>query len=327
MAPGSNFLSPYLEEHPVDFIGPQILGALVQAVEVGILTNQAVYFFSGVAQERRWILVTVSLALMISTIQTCMSFYSIWRLTVHNFGNWAAVVVLFWTDKTQLILNGLASAPVQCYFIWRCWVITEKRLYVLIPLLAILVASITSMVVITIELFNIDTETVTVHPHLPYAFVLSYVFSALLDIALTVIMLSYLIKARKYTVSKHTNHLVLRLMRTACEAAIPPCICAIAVMCAYVTSSEENFWDIFVQIIMGKVYCICFLAVLNGRDQLRSMPETSFHTSSPIPGFAQTGTMHSAILVQMSPLRREHDGKDSLLDGQLRRASTSYSTD
>lgn len=74
------------------------------------------------------------------------------------------------------------------------------------------------------------------------------------------------------------------------EAALPPCLCAIAACVVYITMRSENLWDVFLQSIIGKLYVISLFVILNGRHDLKREPP-HHSQSAGIARFWASGAM------------------------------------
>ncbi|ETW85086.1 hypothetical protein HETIRDRAFT_448320 [Heterobasidion irregulare TC 32-1] len=110
---------------------------------------------------------------------------------------------------------------------------------------------------------------------------------AFLDVAVTGILLTFLLRSRADIYSKRFRRVVTRLMIVAWEAAIPPCACAVTALVTYFTLVNVNYWDLTFQAILGKLYVISLFVTLNGRadiDAQRSHFPTFSNIISPTTG-------------------------------------------
>ncbi|KLO13106.1 hypothetical protein SCHPADRAFT_383380 [Schizopora paradoxa] len=266
----ANFTPGYVMKHPDDFLGPIVAGAIIQAIELGIIVNQALQFFSRIAagkKESRYVVATAIITLMIMMLQTSLIFSNLYRVVVKNFGNWVTVINVNWMFKVDPLLMGLMAAPVQAFYVRRCWLVVGKKWFVLLPLSCLLGGAVISLLCVTGYVFTMSQAKIILHPDqkLPSYFILFYVFSVSLDLSVTGIMLWYMLQAKAVAISKRTIEILRRLTFTMWEAVIPPSICAIIAMCLFLTRGENDFWEVFVQGGIGKLYIISFFTVLNGR--------------------------------------------------------------
>ncbi|TDL18937.1 hypothetical protein BD410DRAFT_792733 [Rickenella mellea] len=265
-----------VKAHPSDFVGPNIAGALVQALETGVLINQSIRFWSRSSNEHPMIKALVVFVSVASLFQTGLGFYNTWRVCVFGFGNYIRVLDLAWEDRIQPGLACTMAGPVQAFLIWRCWSAMRRRWFILLPLASLLIASIVMNIIITVQVFDINWEIViALGEHLPYQFISAFVISAFLDIVLTSLMLWFLISAKSQVVSRRFDAIIGRLLIMLWEAAVPPCACAIVGCLTYIYMSQRNFWDVFCQSILGKLYVISLFVILNGRAELRHYPVAS----------------------------------------------------
>lgn len=169
------------------------------------------------------------------------------------------------------------GAPVQAFLIWRCWTLTNRRWSVLVFLSLILLASIISSIIVTVETFQIQFTVLTAAtpvPALPLnvEFILSLTSSAVLDVAVTGILLIYLARSRPSVISSRFRMIMRRLTILVWEAAVPPCACAIVTTVTYATLVNYNYWDLAFQAVLGKLYVISLFVTLNGRAELANAP-------------------------------------------------------
>ncbi|KLO13103.1 hypothetical protein SCHPADRAFT_940674 [Schizopora paradoxa] len=289
----ANFTPGYVMKHPNDFLGPVVASAIIQGIELGIIVNQALQFFSRIAmgkKETRYVKITAVATIVIMMFQTSLAFENLYRVTVKHFGDWVAVINVNWVFKIDPLLMGLMAAPVQAFFIRRCWLVMGKKWYILAPLSFLLLANIVSLVTVTVYVFTLTQAKIILNPpkHLPYycanikephAVILFYVFSVSLDLSVTGIMLWYIIQARSIAISRRTTEILSRLTFTLWEAVIPPSVCAIIGMAVFLTRGNHDFWEIFVQGCVGKLYVISLFTVLNGRPTTLGA-ELPTHSSS-----------------------------------------------
>lgn len=122
-----------------NYIGPNVLSALIQALEMGIIINQAITFIghtmvykplrpghsspgtksrqslqrSGPAVrigERGIVKCVAIFALIVSIFETAASFLASWNSVVVNFGNWSQAINVQWQAKIQSIIVSINSS-------------------------------------------------------------------------------------------------------------------------------------------------------------------------------------------------------------------------
>ncbi|KAM5542063.1 hypothetical protein V8D89_004373 [Ganoderma adspersum] len=274
-----------LEAHPGLYIGPALVSLTLESIQTGIVINQSLTFWERAERELGVVRAVVSFVTSIAFIQTSFSFYTSWRTFVENFGNWYSSVDFVWADKIQSTLTVSMAAPVQAFLIWRCWTLINRNRYVLATLLLLLLTSTIAGITVTVETFQSHFGIVQVNegplPKVPIniTFVLSLTSSALLDVLVTGILLTYLARSKQHVTSSRFRRIMRRLTVLIWEAALPPCICAILTVVTYLTLVNENYWDLTFQAILGKLYVISLFVTLNGRADLQGGPMTGFSTN------------------------------------------------
>ncbi|KDQ57112.1 hypothetical protein JAAARDRAFT_35714 [Jaapia argillacea MUCL 33604] len=272
----SGFSIPLIQSHPESFIGPGVAGVFVQAFQTGVLVNQSIKFWSRSHQEPVSLRILVAFVSAAAFFQTALAFYTTWQIIVLNFGNWIAPVDPRWPDRLQTVINVSMASPVQSFLIWRCWAMTSRRWVIIVPLIATLVASVVVSIVTTAQVFQVDFTQYLQPQNGPapkiqvdVSFVLSLILPAALDVAVTSILLIYLLRSRSSVYTARFRRIFTQLITISWEAAVPPCACAMATVITYFVLVDTNFWDLFFQQILGKLYVISLFVTLNGRAHLK----------------------------------------------------------
>ncbi|GBE82862.1 hypothetical protein SCP_0412490 [Sparassis crispa] len=261
------------------YLGPKLMGVLVEAILTGMMINQSVTFWDKAERGRFTLQALVGVVTIIALFQTGISFYSIWQACVTNFGDWVATIAFTWCEKSQSLITNSLAVPVQAFLIWRCWMLLSRRWYVLVPLTLMLLASIITSIIVTVQTFSIPDSwwyiPTPAPPEVPISsvFILSLASSAVLDVAVTGILLTYLARAKPTIISSRFRRVMKRLTILVWEAAIPPCVCAIVTVILYSTQASDNYWDLGFQAVLGKLYVVSLFVTLNGRASLHELPD------------------------------------------------------
>ncbi|KAL5511941.1 hypothetical protein ACEPAH_5160 [Sanghuangporus vaninii] len=288
----SNFLPENVRGHPEHFVGPYVAGVIVQSLESGILIGQSVRFWTRAHSEPLIIKSLVAFVSFFALFQTFIAIYNTWRVVVLSFGDVVTVVDLGWADRIQPALNCVMAAPFQAFLIWRCWNmyaagpakavdyfgqfsetvtnIKTKASFLIdqqTPLVSVLLANVVMNIYITINIFYISSTTQLLNGP-PDSYITAFVLTAVLDIMITALMMWFLLRVKSQVISRHLARVIVRLHRMVWEAAVPPCACAIVACAVYITMSQDNLWDVFLQSILGKLYVISLFVILNGRADL-----------------------------------------------------------
>ncbi|KAI0628850.1 hypothetical protein C8Q77DRAFT_343337 [Trametes polyzona] len=277
-----------LEAHPGRYLGPMLVSLTLEAIQAGVIINQAITFWERAERERNVVRLLVSLVLIVAFFQTSLRFYAAWRVFVTDFGDWIQSVLFIWADKMQSTTTVLMATPVQGFLIWRCWTLFNKNFAVLCTLTALLLAQVVSSTIVTIQTFQIRFGVVPQAevdagplPKVPISptFVLSLSCSAVLDVLVTGILLAFLARSKQNVTSSRFRRILRRLTVLIWEAALPPCVCAVLTVLTYLTLVDKNYWDLTFQAILGKLYVISLFVTLNGRADLQDGPVPGFSTN------------------------------------------------
>ncbi|KDQ57278.1 hypothetical protein JAAARDRAFT_58743 [Jaapia argillacea MUCL 33604] len=258
-----------LKDHPGLFIGPSVFGLLAQALQMGVLVDQSAEFWYRADNETTIVKLIVAFVSMVAIFQTSASFYSVWHSCI-------TMVSMTWVEKMTNIINLWMAGPVQAFWIWRCWMLTGKSLFTIIPLVSLLLGSVATSVVVTHGVFDFNFSSPGSErgpsPTLP----------VLLDLSLTSILLVVLLRSHSYIFSRRFRKTFRRLVIISWEAGVPPCACGVATLVTYIICRNTSFWNLFTQAILGKLYVMSLFITLNGRADLRdARSNTPFAIQAP----------------------------------------------
>ncbi|EMD34273.1 hypothetical protein CERSUDRAFT_86389 [Gelatoporia subvermispora B] len=265
----------HFESNPDLYIGPSIASLFIEAIETGILINQSFTFWERVDRERAIVRLLVAWVTCMAFVQTGFSFYSVWRTFVLNFGNWLLAEDFSWADRIQSTMTVSMASPVKALLIWRCWTLIHKNWFILVSLSLFLVTATISSILVTVETvgfrFILITDPTVAPPKIPPdpRFILALVSSAVLDVAVTGILLTFLSRSKQHVLTSRVRRILKRLTILIWEAALPPCVCAIMTTITYLALVNNNYWDLTFQAILGKLYVISLFVTLNGRSELQ----------------------------------------------------------
>jgi len=152
-----------------------------------------------------------------------------------------------------------------------------RKWIVAVVLGTLLLTSVVSSFIGTVDGFEYQFESIwlgyngtngTPPPPPAYPFILMLICAAVLDIAITTILLIYLSRARSQIFSKRFLKTVGGIDKMIWESAVPPCLCAIVTVVVYLILGRTNYWDLMFHAVLGKLYVISLFTTLNGRAEL-----------------------------------------------------------
>jgi len=269
---------PQIELLGAAFLGPYALATFIGALEMGVVITCFMRFLARSEKERMPIKLLVYFVTFVAALQTGTTFAAWWKISVQDFGNWSGAAVPGWPQKIHSSLTTLLAAPIQSFLIWRCWhlLTLRRRWLVAVPLVLLVIGSLIATIYVTVILFLLqfqskDTLSLSLHTFFT-CFVLSLAFSAVIDIVVTSILLSFLIRSRSSIYTRRFRKVLSQLITITWESAVPPCACAIAALIATVVGAPfVSYWAVMLQTLLGKLYLISLFVTLEGRAKLASV--------------------------------------------------------
>ncbi|KDQ53517.1 hypothetical protein JAAARDRAFT_427087 [Jaapia argillacea MUCL 33604] len=294
-----------IQAHPWAYLGPTIVSMIIQALEMGVLLQHSVSFWTRSHREKMPVNLIVAFVSLVALLQTALIFYTTSDKYVTHFGDWSLVVHQEWPEKIQALLTVCMAAPVQGFLIWRCWMLTKRKWLFLVPMMAILVAYIIISLYVTQKVLPMNfkvssTSSGALHHKIKIdpSFVLSLLLPAVLDIFITTTLLSYFVRSQSYIFTSHFRRVINRLITITWESALPPSCCAVIAFVTYVTTVNVSFWDLTFQAILGKLYVLSLFVTLNGRAELTKPTCRCTANGTPLTDLTFTTPR---ICVDMSP--------------------------
>jgi hypothetical protein len=244
-----------------DVTAPGIVGLFVQGFQTGLVLSQLAQWLNLKRTESAPMTVLVVFVTLIGLLETGISFASAWRNYVRNFGQ---LIHPNWTELIHPLLSTLTAAPIQALFIWRCYHILKRRTYVVvslasqisvplhllpgfaspkIPLVSALITSVVLSACVTAYLFHRLSHPDPAHPTsttIWWPYVAFLAVPAAIDLAITSIVLYSLTGFLRRIHAEQLRGRITRFIIVVWQAAIPPGLCAIALMIKYMTFTETH---------------------------------------------------------------------------------------
>ncbi|KDQ49488.1 hypothetical protein JAAARDRAFT_74696 [Jaapia argillacea MUCL 33604] len=298
-----------IQSHPVAFLAPGFTSMAIQSFQTGVLVDLSVKFWSRAHRESLAIRFMVAFVSVVAFYQTAATFYVMWQNNVVHYGDWTALLVLTWPDKLQNLVTTSLAFPVQAFLIRRCWMLTKKSWLALVSLTGLLLVTIIANILQTAAMLELYVTPGGSPPHfkLPYiqSFVVGLVSTAVLDAVLTIILLTTLWRSRSSIYSRRFRRTIRRLVLISWEAAVLPSSSATISVLLFIIFGNNNFWYLFFQAILGKLYAISFLITLNARlDQNDDRPPprlTEIQLTLPPTGIQDIVNSQSSGIIPSNP--------------------------
>ncbi|KAI9435746.1 hypothetical protein H4582DRAFT_620281 [Lactarius indigo] len=288
---------PGFTHNRASVLGPGIAGLLIQGIESGLVIAQFSQWFTALDRGSGPGLSTVIIFVtVVGLAQSGICFVSAWSKYVQRFGMFPCQD---WGDYIQLIPTLAISVPVQALMIQRCYYLVSKNMFIIMPLVSLLVASVVVSLWSTVLAFHnvaiiTSSDPVSLQkPGILWPYLLAILLPSVLDLSLTGILLYYLTRTVKQVYAVHKRKRIFRLVNIVWQSALPPTLCAICISALYLRFSVapevstppfllRECWRSGCRMSMrwiGKLYVLSLFYMINAQPpQLNERPTTVIST-------------------------------------------------
>lgn len=279
-------------------LGSGIVGLFIEGIEAGLVVAQfSQWFYGSDRRESSLLSAVIVFVTVVGLAQSGLCFASAWSKYVQQFG---VFPLLDWEDYAQPIPTLVISVPVQALMIRRCYYLVGKSMFTITPLVLLLVASTVATLWVTVSVITLVTniEANLAKGLIPssrwadtfWLFLMSVLLPSVLDLTLTTLLLYYLTRTMKRVYAAHTRKRISRLVNIVWQSALPPTLGAICLTGFYIqyamvpqVSSELLFWYPVLHGMIGKLYVLSLLYMVNAQPlQLDEQP-TTFVSTFTVP--------------------------------------------
>ncbi|KAL4252276.1 hypothetical protein ABKN59_002549 [Abortiporus biennis] len=266
----------------VDELGALLTGLIVATFLYGIGTLQAYIYFTKYPQDRVELKLWVGAVWAIDTANIALVCRALYKIALSMILGAEAGASSMTSGKRSLDIssgfNVLVAVLVQIFFVKRIYQLCRAPTrYWLAGILTILVATHFGLgsdaVVQVINAFNSDHHPDPVEPlaGITFSAVVPYTIAAVLsDVAISVVLIIVL-RARR-SEFESMNSVVDRLMNFSLTRCVVVSVAALVRLITYV-AVPGTLWFVATDFIMGKLYAISLMSLLNSRRA--SLPATT----------------------------------------------------
>ncbi|GAA6007810.1 hypothetical protein JCM10207_004881 [Rhodosporidiobolus poonsookiae] len=123
------------------FTLPFLLVTLADMTLLGINWTQLLQYFSRFGSSDRLVYrLSVLLVFLLCAVHTAFSITTVWHYLIESFGAPQNFPVVPWSFAMDPILNGTVGLVVQLHYVWKIWMLSERRAYVVSTLIIVLTA-------------------------------------------------------------------------------------------------------------------------------------------------------------------------------------------
>ncbi|KAJ7476998.1 hypothetical protein B0H11DRAFT_2031557 [Mycena galericulata] len=270
-------------------LGIMLVSLFLATILYGIGLTQTFLYFQWYPKDPHGVKAIVICLVAVETLHITFFFYETYALLIDDFGNFAALEYISWSDPVQLLGGYLSAFIVQMYFAYCIYALTPK--YKIMPIVIVVLALMQigggiAGIIRTMELGRLTLLYRTKKMNIVQA------TSALLcDMAITV-CLCYTLNSKRTTI-KSTNSLLNRLMIMAVNRGTLTALSA-ALNIILFLAIPDTLWFFLGLVLSGKLYMNSLLATLNTRQHVR---ESAEQESLGWPSFSAQSTTTKAPAV------------------------------
>ncbi|KAF8882786.1 hypothetical protein CPB85DRAFT_1459962 [Mucidula mucida] len=252
--------------------------SLISSALYGAGCLQAWFYFRKYCKRDSWpIRSVVAFILICDTVQMCLLSTSVYKYTVTNHGDDAALNVIERSLMVELFFSGGIAIATQMFYAWRILALSSN--WVLTIAVALLGwTSFVALYVYTIIILHEYKFMADINSQLPLSMTLN-ACGAACDVAITVGIIFYL--ERSKTGFQKSTDMINRLIVFTFNTGIPTTLCQITALITQLTLPNTSVY-IFFYLLMGRFYTNSILVTLNSREYIRAAgrSETTFNDIS-----------------------------------------------
>ncbi|KAF8498155.1 hypothetical protein F5888DRAFT_225422 [Russula emetica] len=256
---------PHIPPDVQELAAPQLLGAVWNWCLYGVLVVQVYVYSYNFPLDNRPIKLLIYGVFFLETLQTALSGADLYYWFASGFGNVERLTTPYISFFDTPILGSVVSLSVQFFFVYRIWVLSEKRQWRLCLIICLF------SVVDTVGAF---TGAIYVHVGGEFASGRILKTCALIwlcgntisDLLIASAMFYHLtrIKAREH----FSSHALVSIVRLTVETNIVTTTVSIISLLMVALYPEKN-WYVCPTYILGKLYSNTLLVSLNNRISIR----------------------------------------------------------
>ncbi|KAE9392039.1 hypothetical protein BT96DRAFT_289098 [Gymnopus androsaceus JB14] len=139
-------------------MGALLVGILFSSALWGISAAQTyIYFDNFYNQDTLRLKLLVVFVFGLDTAHQIMLCHLIYVYLVSNFGNPNYLALVVWSILVMVILSAIIAATIQLFMCWRIWILSNKSVYWIIPLVVVVLASFVITVVYFVRSWSLRT--------------------------------------------------------------------------------------------------------------------------------------------------------------------------
>ncbi|KAL7285085.1 hypothetical protein ACG7TL_000177 [Trametes sanguinea] len=248
-------------------MGPLLIGVIICAVFYGVSLSQMYYYYTRYPRDPLYLKALVGAVWLTDTIHQASHIlisHSIYWYLVTNYGDPVKLGLLAPTIIVEVFFQAFTGLFVQCFFAARVWKLSERKLYLVIPVVALIAAEFSVAMAYAIKAMAFETF---LDLNKVKALSISInAFAAAGDVCIAAILCTILQFSK--TGFEKSNLLINKLIIFSVNTGLLTSICACMSLIT-ILSLPDTFVYICFFFLIGRLYSNSLLATLNARKGLR----------------------------------------------------------
>ncbi|KAI0713215.1 hypothetical protein C8Q76DRAFT_730655 [Earliella scabrosa] len=241
------------------------MGTVMAGILYGVSCSQVYYYYSRYPKDPAGLKLLVFAVWLSDSVHQALIIQSLYSYVVTNFANPGALMFLNTAIIAEVIFNGITQLLVQSFFAHRIWKLSEGKIYLVVPVLAMVLAEFVASIIYAVKGFSIPTFV-----ELQQIKVLSVcmnVFAAVGDVLIAGILCTILHNSR--TSFSRSNTLINKLMVFAVNTGLLTSVCACISLITF-WALPNTFVYITFYFLIGRLYANSLMATLNARKSMQT---------------------------------------------------------
>ncbi|GAA6061541.1 hypothetical protein JCM10212_002748 [Sporobolomyces blumeae] len=298
-------------------LAPLLIGGCFSAMSTGLVIALAGTYWSKCPSDRLWLKLCVLASVVWALVDTGFNLSWVYNWTVQGFLNPTILLEMPRELIAFCVTMPGAVLVVQAFFLWRCWIVSGRRSYILVVVLAAMCLGcfgIATYLAAYCARHDWIDDFQKLHD-------ISWVWFAgilVTDVGITGSMLYYLVVRPRPHLrnvdSSHHPHRLFRIVERAIQTNALAIVCQICIVPLYARYPTSLYFTLF-GMCEAKVYIGSFIATLNARTPTHNGAFDS--TLDDIDGRLKQSGLAGAQPVTVTvrqELRVDEDAADSVKD-------------
>lgn len=249
------------------FLGPMLIGIMIEQLLLGIICSQAVVYFRYHFNSDTSFCRSIVTCLVVSTILLgIMDFTMLYYRLVRDYGDCEKFDTQDWMSWMEPGFTAWVAFVTHIFYILRCWAVT-RSLVICVFLETVSLVSLVCGVKITISCFIVGRLS-----QLPrvifFPSIIWFALTSACDLSIAAVLVFYLWNSR--SILRSNDAMITRLRRMSMETGLFTAICTLLNLIFFIFGTPVGY-GLSGQYSISHIYTLSVLYTLLGRQDLRNI--------------------------------------------------------